>query len=100
MLYLFAGIASLEQNMNLHLEPQGFLGTGASLLSDLSLLAYILLIIPSLIAGYVFARRGQHRPHHKNIMIGITLFNWVLIIFLMLASYRFDIVAEIGSQPL
>ncbi len=86
--------------MNLHLEPQGFLGTGASLLSDLSLLAYILLIIPSLIAGYVFARRGQHRPHHKNIMIGITLFNWVLIIFLMIASYRFDILAGIGSQPL
>lgn len=86
--------------MNLHLEPQGFLGTGASLLADISLLAYILLILPSLIAGYVFARRGQHRPQHKWIMIGITLFNWLLIFLLMLASYRLDVVDGIAAQPL
>jgi uncharacterized membrane protein YozB (DUF420 family) len=85
--------------MNLHLEPPGFLGTGASLLADLSLLAYILLIIPSLVAGYVFARRGQHRPQHKWIMTGITVFNWVLILLLMIAAYRFDVVDGIASQP-
>ncbi len=85
--------------MNFHLEPQGFLGTGASLLADISLLAYILLIIPSLIAGYVFARRGKHRPHHQYLMIGITVFNWVLIIFLMVFSYRFDVLDGVTGQP-
>lgn len=85
--------------MNLHLEPQGFLGTGASLLSDISLLAYILLLVPGMLAGLVFARRGQHRPQHKWIMIAITVINWLLIIFLMVASYRFDVAQNIGAEP-
>ncbi len=85
--------------MNWYLEPQGFLGTGASLLADLTLLAYILLLVPGMIAGFVFARRGQHRPQHKTVMIGITLLNWVLIIFLMIVAYNFDVVQNIGQQP-
>lgn len=85
--------------MNLHLEPQGFLGTGASLLSDLSLLAYILLIVPGMLAGFVFARRGLHRPHHKWMMVTITVVNWLLIIFLMVMSYSFDVAQNIGQQP-
>ncbi len=85
--------------MNLHLEPQGFLGTGASLLADISLLAYILLLVPGMLAGLVFARRGQHRPQHKWVMIGITVINWLLIVFLMVASYRFDVAQNIGQEP-
>lgn len=85
--------------MNPYLEPQGFLGTGASLLADLTLLAYILLLVPGMIAGLVFARRGMHRPQHKTVMIAITLINWVLIVFLMAAAYRFDVAANIGQQP-
>jgi uncharacterized membrane protein YozB (DUF420 family) len=82
-----------------YLEPQGFLGTGASLLADLTLVAYVLLIVPGMIAGYIFARRGQHRPHHKNVMITITIINWLLIIFLMVVAYRFDVIGNIGQQP-
>ena len=85
--------------MNVYLEPQGFLGTGASLLADLALLAYILLIVPGTIAGVVMARRGQHRPQHRNVMIGITVINWVLIVFLMIVAYRFDVVDNLGKQP-
>lgn len=82
-----------------YLEPQGFLGTGASLLADLTLLAYILLIVPGMIAGFLFARMGKHRPQHKWTMITITVVNWLLIIFLMIVAYRFDVVGNIGSQP-
>lgn len=82
-----------------YLQPQGFLGTGASLLADLTLLAYVLLIVPGIIAGYVFARRGQHRPHHRATMITITVVNWLLIIFLMIVAYRFDVLANIADQP-
>jgi uncharacterized membrane protein YozB (DUF420 family) len=85
--------------MNPYLQPPGFLGTGASLLTDITLLAYILLIVPGMIAGFIFARRGQHRPHHKYTMIAITIVNWLLIIFLMLTAYRYDVVGNIGSQP-
>jgi uncharacterized membrane protein YozB (DUF420 family) len=85
--------------MNAYLEPRGFLGTGASLLADLTLLAYILLIVPGMIAGFIFARRGQHRPRHKFTMMTITIVNWLLIIFLMIAAYRFDVAGNIGSQP-
>jgi uncharacterized membrane protein YozB (DUF420 family) len=85
--------------MNVYLEPQGFLGTGASLLADLTLLAYILLIVPGMIVGYIFARRGQHRPQHRNVMIGITVINWALIVFLMIVAYRFDVAENLSKQP-
>jgi uncharacterized membrane protein YozB (DUF420 family) len=84
---------------NLYLQPEGFLGTGASLLADLTLLAYILLIIPGMLAGFVFAKRNLHRPHHQMLMISITVINWLLIIFLMVTAYRFDVVSNIGTQP-
>ncbi|MEO8611063.1 MAG: hypothetical protein ABI690_24415 [Chloroflexota bacterium] len=82
-----------------YLQPQGFLGTGASLLADLTLLAYVLLIVPGIIAGFVFAKRGKHRPHHRATMITITVFNWLLIIFLMIVAYRFDVLGNITDQP-
>jgi uncharacterized membrane protein YozB (DUF420 family) len=67
---------------------EGFLGTGASMLADLTLLAYVLLIVPGMIAGFVFARRRMFEPQHKYTMTGIVIFNWVLILWLMVFSYR------------
>src|SRR4051812_32632195 len=100
MLTKYPAITTLGANeMNPYLQPPGFLGTGASLLADLTLLAYILLIVPGMITGYIFARRGKHRPHHKLTMITITVVNWILIIFLMLTAYRYDVIGNIGSQP-
>lgn len=72
--------------MDPRLQP-GFLGTGASLMSDLTLLAYLLLIVPAMLVGFVFARRKQFRPHHKVTMTAITLVNWALIAYLMAFSY-------------
>jgi uncharacterized membrane protein YozB (DUF420 family) len=85
--------------MNLYLEPPGFLGTGASLLADITLIAYILLLVPGMIVGFVYARRGKHRPEHKWLMIGITGINWVLILALMIVAYNFDIAANFRNQP-
>lgn len=86
--------------MDPRLQP-GFLGTGASLMSDLSLLAYVLLIAPAMLVGLVFARRRMHRPHHKWAMIIITLVNWVLIFYLMLFSYTRGVVPGLSrfAQP-
>jgi uncharacterized membrane protein YozB (DUF420 family) len=86
--------------MDPRLQP-GFLGTGASLMSDLTLLAYILLIAPAMLVGFVFARRRLHRPHHKWAMILITLVNWVLIAYLMLFSYARGVVPGLSqfTQP-
>jgi uncharacterized membrane protein YozB (DUF420 family) len=83
-----------------YLEPVGFLGTGASLLADLTLMAYILLIVPGMLAGWFFARRNMHRPQHKWVMIGITVINWVLIVWLMLVAYNFDVVGNLATQPI
>lgn len=85
--------------MNPYLEPAGFLGTGASLLADLTLLAYLLLIIPGMVGGWWLAKRGKHRPHHKWFMITITVVNWVLIIALMIVAYLFDVPANLPVQP-
>jgi len=88
-----------EKIMNSYLEPTGFLGTGASLLADIALLAYILLIVPSMIIGYVFARQGKHRPQHQIAMTFVTAINWFFIIFLMLVAYNFDVVDNMATQP-
>ena len=85
--------------MNHYLEPSGFLGTGASLVTDITLIAYLLLIIPGMLAGLYFARAGRHRPHHKWTMILITVVNFVLIIGLMIFAYRYDVVDNISTQP-
>ena len=77
----------------------GFLGTGASLLADIALLAYILLILPGMVIGFILARMGKHRPHHKYLMITVTIVNWVLIIFLMAVTFLSDVAGNIGSQP-
>jgi predicted lipoprotein with Yx(FWY)xxD motif/uncharacterized membrane protein YozB (DUF420 family) len=82
-----------------YLNPPGFLGTGASLLADVTLIAYILLIVPGMVLGYIFARTNRHRPHHRNLMIGITAVNWLLILWVMVAAFNFDVAANIGTQP-
>ncbi len=76
----------------------GFLGTNASLSSDLSLLAYILLIVPSMLVGYFFARRKMFVPHHKLIMTAIVLINWVIIVLLMALSYNDGVAPYVGSS--
>lgn len=72
--------------MNLRAEP-GFLGTDAGLLADLNLLAYLLLLLPLMAIGFYFARRKWFEPHHKYVMTGITVVNWLLIGFVMLSSF-------------
>jgi uncharacterized membrane protein YozB (DUF420 family) len=69
-------------------DQPGILGTGASLKSDLSLLAYILLIVPAMVVGFIFARRKMFIPHHKLTMTAIIIVNWVIIALLMAVSYR------------
>lgn len=87
--------------MSLRDDP-GFLGTHASMLADLTLLAYILLLLPLMIAGFIFARRRMFEPQHKLVMTFITLFNWVLILFVMVSSYTQSVApnvpAEIGDR--
>lgn len=68
---------------------EGFLGTdSASLMADLTVLAYVLLLVPLMIVGFLFARRKQFVPHHQVIMTSIVLFNWGLISFIMAVSYN------------
>src|SRR5262249_5623032 len=85
--------------MNLYLQPHGFLGTGASLLADITLLVYVLLLVPGMLVGFVFARRKKFRPYHKYTMATILVVNWLLIIFLMLAAFTYDVIPNIGSKP-
>jgi uncharacterized membrane protein YozB (DUF420 family) len=96
---IHACIGSHGMPFEVYLQPPGFLGTGASLLADLTLVAYIMLIVPAMIVGFVFARRKLFRPYHKWTMIIITIVNTLLIGVLMVTAYRFDITGNIGTQP-
>jgi uncharacterized membrane protein YozB (DUF420 family) len=83
--------------MDLRLQP-GFLGTGASLLADLTLVAYVALLLPAMLVGFFFARRKWFEPHHKMTMTTITLVNWVLIIALMIGSYAQGVLPNLGAN--
>lgn len=65
----------------------GFLGTGASRASDVSLLAYVFLLVPGMIYGYVAARRQLFAPQHKYAMTFVTVLNWALIAYVMGVSF-------------
>ncbi len=83
--------------MDLRTQP-GFLGTGANMLADLTLLAYVVLIMPAMLVGFYFARRKLFDTHHKPVMTAIMLINWVLIGFLMIASYVQGVLPELPSR--
>ena len=65
--------------------------------NDLVLLAYIFLIVPAMLVGYFFARRKMFEPYHKITMTVITIVNWLLIIFVMLVTYRY-VIPEIPAH--
>ncbi len=80
--------------MNLRMQS-GFLGTNADLLADLTLLAYILILLPLMVVGYYYARRKRFEPQHKTVMTTITLVNWVLILLVMVSSFTFAVAPAI-----
>jgi uncharacterized membrane protein YozB (DUF420 family) len=83
--------------MDLRLQP-GFFGTGASLLADLTLVAYVFLLVPAMLVGFFFARRKWFEPHHKMTMTTITIANWVLILALMVGSYSAGVLPRLGEN--
>lgn len=66
-------------------ERPGIFGTKANLFTDLNLIAQIILLL-GLVAGAVFARRGNITVH-QTIQTGLVLFNIVLTIFIMAVAY-------------
>jgi uncharacterized membrane protein YozB (DUF420 family) len=76
---------------------EGILGTSASLMADLTILAYLLLLIPMMLAGFVFARNKQFVPHHQVVMTTIIIANWGLIAFIMANSLRGTLDAEVSD---
>jgi hypothetical protein len=59
------------------------------------LVAYIVLIVPAMIVGYVFARRKMFEPYHKITMTAITIVNWIVIILLMGVRYKNEILPAV-----
>jgi uncharacterized membrane protein YozB (DUF420 family) len=73
--------------MDLHSQP-GFLGTPARLDADITLLFFLLVLLPAMLTGFYFARRKKYNPHHKLTMTAITILTWLFIFFIMIPSYR------------
>ncbi len=66
--------------------------------TDLVFLAYVVLIVPAMLVGFMFARRKMFEPYHKFTMTTITIVNWLLIIFVMFVSYRDYVLPEIPKN--
>jgi uncharacterized membrane protein YozB (DUF420 family) len=56
--------------------------------SVFTLLMYVFALVPGMLLGFYFARRKMFVPQHKYVMTTVTIVNWILILFLMVASYR------------
>lgn len=69
------------------MDQSGFLGTSATLGADITLVAYLLILIPLMVIGFIFARGKRFEPHHKLVMTTVTLANWALIFIVMLVTY-------------
>ena len=54
---------------------------------DYLLAIYILLIVPAMFIGRIFARRQMYVPQHKYTMTTLVMLNWLFIIFVMLRTY-------------
>jgi len=55
--------------------------------SLLTLIIYIVLLVPLMLLGFFFARRKMFNPHHKLTMTSVVILNWILIGFIMAGSY-------------
>ena len=67
---------------------EGLLDTGAPLMADLTVLAFVLLLVPGMIVGFVFARQKRFVPFHQVTMTTVLLLNWGLIAFIMAAHFE------------
>lgn len=76
----------------------GFLGTGATMMSDIVLLCYLFLMLPGMLLGFYFARRKKFVPHHKLTMTGVVILNWIFIVVLMFGSYRGGVLPYLNAQ--
>lgn len=55
--------------------------------SLMTLIVYIVVLLPLMLLGFFFARRKMFNPHHKLTMTLVVILNWALIIAIMLGSY-------------
>lgn len=55
--------------------------------SLMTLIIYIVVLLPLMLLGFFFARRKMFNPHHKLTMTLVVILNWALIIAIMLGSY-------------
>ena len=53
----------------------------------MTLIAYIVILVPLMLLGFYFARRKMFDPHHKITMTLVVILNWVLIGAVMAGSY-------------
>src|SRR5690606_20441573 len=80
------------------LKGAGFLGTGASLGADLTLVAEILFFLAIIIA--VIAQRRGYYKLHDRIQIPVVLLNLVFITFLMVSSFiEQDVPGTLPRRP-
>jgi uncharacterized membrane protein YozB (DUF420 family) len=60
-------------------------GTGSA---NITLVLYLVVLVPLMLLGFYFARRKMFFPHHKMVMTGVVILNWILIFAVMAGSFR------------
>jgi uncharacterized membrane protein YozB (DUF420 family) len=66
--------------------------------SMMTLLAYILILVPLMLLGFYFARRKMFNPHHKLVMTSVVILNWILIALVMARSYSLAVAPNVPED--
>jgi uncharacterized membrane protein YozB (DUF420 family) len=66
--------------------------------SMMTLLAYILVLVPLMLLGFYFARRKMFNPHHKLVMTSVVILNWILIAVVMARSYALAVAPNVPED--
>jgi uncharacterized membrane protein YozB (DUF420 family) len=66
--------------------------------SLITLLAYIVVLVPLMLLGFYFARRKMFNPHHKLVMTSVVILNWIFIGAVMARSYSAAVVPNLPQD--
>ena len=66
--------------------------------STITLLAYIVVLVPLMLLGFYFARRKMFNPHHKLVMTSVVILNWIFIAVVMANTYRLAVAPNLPQD--
>ncbi len=66
--------------------------------ATITLIAYLVVLVPLMLLGFYFARRKMFNPQHKLVMTSVVILNWIFIAIFMSPQYRANVAPNIPAD--